>query len=376
MKTGDYERYRSALRGEPLPAAIVDLDAFDANLAAMLEPVRAAGKALRIATKSVRCPALIRRALEGGARGLMTYSAAETAFLAGQGFSDLLLAYPTMFPGEAVRAGAAVVIDCDQHAAALPDGAPVVIDVDVSYRVAGLHLGVRRSPLREPEEVVALARRIAGRLEFRGLLAYEAQIAGLADVGSARLLKRLSRPDVARRRARLDAALREAGLKPKIFNGGGSGSLASSCAEAVLTEVTAGSALLAGHLFDRMPSPSGRAGASGFRPALRFALEASRRPARGLVTCLGGGIIASGAPGRDRLPLPMAPLRLLPLEGAGEVQTPLEGAAGVELGAPVFFRPAKSGEPAERFNEYLLVRGDRVVERAPTYRGLGRAFLT
>jgi D-serine deaminase-like pyridoxal phosphate-dependent protein len=67
---------------------------------------------------------------------------------------------------------------------------------------------------------------------------------------------------------------------------------------------------------------------------------------------------------------------LLAAEGAGEVQTPVRVPAGLhlELGAPVIFRHAKAGELAERFDHYLLVRGDRVVERVPTYRGQGGCF--
>jgi hypothetical protein len=45
------------------------------------------------------------------------------------------------------------------------------------------------------------------------------------------------------------------------------------------------------------------------------------------------------------------------------------------LGAPVLFRHAKAGELAEHFNEYLLVRGDRVVTHAKTYRGFSFCFL-
>ena len=67
----------------------------------------------------------------------------------------------------------------------------------------------------------------------------------------------------------------------------------------------------------------------------------------------------------------------MPLEGAGEVQTPisLKTSQIVNLGDPIFFRHAKAGELAEHFNDYLFVRGDVVVERAKTYRGLGHAFL-
>ena len=71
-------------------------------------------------------------------------------------------------------------------------------------------------------------------------------------------------------------------------------------------------------------------------------------------------------------------MRLLPLEGAGEVQTPLTlppDGPELKIGDPVIFQHAKAGELAERFNALLLIRGDRIVERAPTYRGEGAAFL-
>ena len=172
-----FARYRRALAGEPLPAAIVDLDAFDANVARLVAPARAAAKRLRIATKSLRCPALVARAAaaaDGVAHGLMTYDARETAYLAGDGAAlagpaarDLLLAYPTVQAGDVAaladanrRAHAACVVDDVAQLAPLAAAAraagtriPVVIDVDMSWRpLAALgardavHVGVRRSP--------------------------------------------------------------------------------------------------------------------------------------------------------------------------------------------------------------------------------------
>ena len=89
--------------------------------------------------------------------------------------------------------------------------------------------------------------------------------------------------------------------------------------------------------------------------------------------------MASGEPGWDRLPVPWWPqgLSLLKMEGAGEVQTPLRCPSDVSLvvGDPVFFRHAKAGELAERFNEYLLIREGKLVAVEPTYRGEGRCFL-
>lgn len=400
MSTEDrWSRYRRALAGEPLPAALVDLEALEVNSGRLTVPIRAAGKRVRIASKSVRCPALLERiAARADAIGYMTFTAAETAFLVDAGARDLVLAYPTLQPSDATllaranrTATAAVVVDDEAQlpplaAAARTEGTrvPIWIDVDMSWRPLGnaMHLGVRRSPLREPEAVVALARRIAddAALRFAGVMGYEAQLAGLPDRAAhhawqnpiKRAIKRGSKPAIASLRARVLDALAAAGLPPEHVNGGGTGSVAWSSGDAALTEVTIGSGFLCGHLFD------------GYRgldlePALAFALQVVRRPARGVVTCLGGGWIASGQAGADRLPKPTWPhgCHLLPGEGAGEVQTPVAIPDDLELalGDPIFFRPAKSGELAEHVREYLLVQGDRIVERVPTYRGLGQCFL-
>jgi D-serine deaminase-like pyridoxal phosphate-dependent protein len=104
-----------------------------------------------------------------------------------------------------------------------------------------------------------------------------------------------------------------------------------------------------------------------------------RRPNPRIVTALGGGWIASGPPGPDRLPVPTWPpgLRMTAQEGAGEVQTPLLGppARHLSLGDHVWFRHAKAGELAERVTQFHLVAGDTVVDQVPTYRGEGHAFL-
>ncbi len=110
-----------------------------------------------------------------------------------------------------------------------------------------------------------------------------------------------------------------------------------------------------------------------------FALEVTRKPTPAMVTCLGGGYVASGSAGLDKVPRPYLPagLTLLPDEMAGEVQTPLRLPVGLDLtlGEPVIFRHSKAGELAERFREYLLVRGAEVVARVPTYRGEEQCFL-
>jgi D-serine deaminase-like pyridoxal phosphate-dependent protein len=401
LKTELYRRYRDALRDEPLPVALVDLDALERNVDAVVTPVRERGKTVRVASESVRCPGLLRRiAARGGAavRGVMAYSPSEACFLVEEGFDDILVAYPTAqlhdarIVAAAIAKGAKVALaaDAPEHLAVASVAAaeagvcvPVVVDIDVSYRPLGerVHIGVRRSPLREPGEVADLAQRAAqdAHLAFAGLLAYEAHLAGIPDVAAGspiaaaakRALKARARDPVRAQRCAIVRELERRGLHAPLFNGGGTGSVAWSADDPSLTEVAAGSGFLDSHLFD---------GYEGLRlqPAAFFALQVTRRPSPDLVTCQSGGFIASGGAGADRLPVPYLPegLALLGLEGAGEVQTPLAVPPGLrlELGDPVFFRHAKAGELAEHFASYLLVRGDRVEERVPTYRGAGRCF--
>ncbi|MBI2061237.1 MAG: alanine racemase [Nitrospirae bacterium] len=395
-----WERFRRVVADEPLSLALVDLGAFESNVDRLAGLARAGGKTLRVASKSFRCVDLLRRVLNRGAgavKGLMTYTAAETAFLAEQGFTDFLLAYPTARADDAdvlarlngSGVPAAVVADSPEQLAALSAAGqragatiPLVVELDMAWRPlrSRIHIGVRRSPLRSPEEIAEFAARLneSPHLRFHGLMAYESQIAGVPETGSAlrrklvRAMKRASRRQVEEARHRVIERLKILGLTPTVVNGGGTGSLEWSANDPSLTEITAGSGFLAGHLFDHYRGLS-------VDPALFFALQAVRRPAPGMITCHGGGIIASGEPGPDRLPLPWLPegLRLLRREGAGEVQTPLlvSGGLKLRLGDPVFFRPAKSGEPAEHFGEYLLVRGDRLESRSKTYRGFGKSFL-
>jgi D-serine deaminase-like pyridoxal phosphate-dependent protein len=407
--TDDLARLDRATAELDPPFAAVDLDAFRANARDMLR--RAGGRPIRLASKSIRCRALLERTLafDPGFRGTLAFTLPEALWLADHGLRDLVVAYPTA-DRAALRAlaereddaGIAAMVDCVEQLelieaavrAARSGGAGngrgsgerpmrVCIDVDASWRPLGgrVHIGVKRSPLHTPEQVAALAREIVARpdLKLVGLMAYEAQIAGLGDrpagkplLGAAlRAIQRASARELASRRAAIVAGVET--VTPLDFvNGGGTGSLELTAAEPAVTEVAAGSGLYGPTLFDAY---------SRFRPlpAALFALPVVRRPARGVVTALGGGYLASGAGDRARLPRPLLPagLRLDGREGAGEVQTPLLGAAadGLRVGDRVWMRHAKAGELCERFNELHLIEGDRIVETVPTYRGEGQCFL-
>jgi D-serine deaminase-like pyridoxal phosphate-dependent protein len=395
----DYEGWRRLLAEEELPAALVDLDAVDHNVAAILRALSGSSATVRVASKSLRHPWLLRYVLERGGpafRGLMVFCAAEAELLVRHGFDDLLMGYPVARAADARRlanlaaGGAKLVATVDDEAhvdllerAAAEAGSAleVCLDLDMSWRPLGgrLHLGVRRSPLRDPTAALRVARRVeaAPHLTLVAVLAYEAQVAGMPDETPGdrlldpvrRAIKARSRPVVSSRRRAVVEALQAAGHAIALVNGGGTGSVAFTGRDPVVTEVTAGSGFVCSHLFDHY---------RGLRlePALFVALPIVRRSDPDFVTAAFGGYLASGAVGSDRAPRVHAPPGLAPtgLEGWGEVQTPFQVSAEaptLAVGDPVIARPAKAGEPAERFAEYLLVRGERIEAREPTYRGLG-----
>lgn len=378
-------RLTGATKALSPPIAVVDLDAFDRNAATLVR--RAHGLPIRVATKSLRSRPLIERTLaRDGWHGLMCYSLPEAIWWARAGWTDILVAYPSI-DGGALREVAAdpdlaaavtVMTDSVDHVDLLADSVRglgplrLALDVDASLRIGPLHIGVRRSPLRSTADVERVVRRAQQHgLDVVGLMFYDAQIAGLPDRPAAvKAVKARSHRELMARRADVTSAARSL-TSIEFVNGGGTGSLHLTGQDPALTELAAGSGLYAPTLFDDYAGLT-------LEPAAFFALPVVRRPASAIVTAYGGGYIASGPPRATRAPTPLPDqeLALLRAEGAGEVQTPLtgKGASRLAVGDRIWFRHAKAGELAERFTELVLVRGDEVVGTAATYRGEGQCF--
>ncbi|MBG6057240.1 D-serine deaminase-like pyridoxal phosphate-dependent protein [Cryobacterium sp. MP_M5] len=385
-----------ATSGLDTPVAALHLGALRHNTADLL--TRAAGSPIRVATKSIRVRGVIEAILAvPGYQGLLAYTLAEALWLADT-MTDIVVGYPTADRGAILALGRSpelarrvtLMVDSLDHLdfidAVLPPGRRETIrlclELDSGWDAPVLgHLGVHRSPVHTVGQARALAAGIAARPGFRlvGLMGYEAQIAGVGDRPAAkplegvaiRWMRRRSSEELATRRAAAVAAVREV-ANLEFVNGGGTGSLESTRADASVTDIAAGSGFFGGHLFDHY---------SDFRPApaAAFALSVVRKPTAATATLLGGGWIASGPPGPDRSPLPVWPegLAFVPREMAGEVQSPVTGAAAARLrvGDRVWLRHTKSGEPSEHVNEFAVVDDGQVVDLLPTYRGEGKAFL-
>ncbi len=400
---GQYERYRSIFKKEPVPLAFIDLDNFDRNIEYIASTQQNTGKSIRIHSKSLRCVDLMKRIFRRGGdqfKGIMTFTMEETSFLAEKGFNDFIVAYPTVQPSDMKtfveltrkKKKVSLMIDSIEHLKILSEIGKnhkvilnACLEVDTAYKPMNLplYLGVRRSPVRTVQDAIDIAR---ASLEMPGvkinaIMGYEGHIAGPNDNlphkwfmnAVIRLLKNRSINEFTPRRINIAEMFSSEGIQLEIVNGGGSGSLVSTGKDPSVTEVTAGSGFYAPGLFWHYREVD-------FIPSAFFAIQVVRKPAEGIITCLGGGYKASGPTGDDKQPVPVYPegLKLLPLEGGGEVQTPLvlpKGCPELKHGDPVFFQHAKAGEICERFNYFYLVDKTGIVKKVNTYRGDGKAFL-
>jgi D-serine deaminase-like pyridoxal phosphate-dependent protein len=385
-----WPRLASATDGVEPPYGVLAVEALAANAFDMLE--RAQGTPIRVASKSVRVRGVLDAVLAlPGFHGILAYTLPEALWLA-ETHDDVVVGYPTADRAAIARLGAdetlasrvTLMVDSLEHldyidavvAPAKRATIRVCLELDASYRNPVLgHVGVRRSPVHEAADAEALAAEIVRRPGFAlvGMMAYEAQIAGVGNKGklAIRAMQRASAAELRERRGAAVAAVRRV-AELEFVNGGGTGSLESTHADPAVTEIAAGSGLFGPLLFD---------GYEHFRPApaASFVLSVVRRPTPDIATVLGGGWIASGPPGQDRLPRPVWPegLGYLAREEAGEVQTPVRGDAARELrvGDRVFFRHVKAGEVSEHLDEFVLVEDGRIQGRIPTYRGEGKVFL-
>lgn len=392
----EFNKIKELLKGISLPALILDVDAFDENCKQIAE--KAQGKTIRIASKSIRSVSVLKRIFHSSPiyKGITSYSPKEALFLDDQGFDDILIGYPTWdddahaeiakrnFKGRNIT----LMVDSNEQIKQLNTIAEkvnghfyVCIDIDMSTKFGPLHFGVRRSPLITTDDVLQLAHEIkkSPRLELVGVMGYEAQIAGVSDkLPSQRLknaavayLKKKSLHTIHKRRKSIVEALKREGFSLKFVNGGGTGRLHTTAKDDSVTEITAGSGFYAPLLFDYYRD-------FRYKAALFFALPVVRKPAPNMYTCLGGGYVSSGPPGEDKVPQPIYPRggKLLPFEGAGEVQTPVYfEKVTLEIGNPVVFRAAKAGEICERFSEMITVSNGKIIGSYATYRGDGQCFL-
>ncbi|MGZ6016666.1 MAG: alanine racemase [Phenylobacterium sp.] len=226
----------------PTPAAVLDLDAFERNVAKMADRAKAAGLALRPHAKSHKCSAVAHRQIEAGAVGICCAKLAEAEAMAAAGIGAILVTSPVAGAVQAARAAALarqvadfrIVVDHPDGAAELAAASEgpiqVLIDVDPGMGRSGVHdaaqaLEVFRAVAAQPNLTLLGVQCYGGH--WQHIEGANARAAAVAD-GMAYL-------------SGVIAALREAGAKIGVVTGGGTGSFAADAAQGVLTEVQPGS---------------------------------------------------------------------------------------------------------------------------------------
>ncbi|MFX0077442.1 MAG: alanine racemase, partial [Candidatus Hermodarchaeota archaeon] len=321
--TSNYEELKDLVRDKKFPLAICDLDAFNQNLERVGKHLREKNKYLRLCTKSIRVPELVNKVeKENFVNGIFTYNSAEALFYAeNYKTEDILLGYPTMSKVDAEELCQAAKVDAVRITVMVDDVKQIdllneiaaknnvelgtLIEIDVADKLLGKNVGVYRSPIREPEAAVNLARIISEKsnLSFRGIMGYEAQNASLGDDKLLyRFAKKRSRKHVNIWRENVVNALIEAGFQPEVVNGGGSGCYQETAEESSITEIGIGSLLFKSHIFDTINS------LDDYLPSLFFVLQIVRKPEDAIATAFSGGYVSSGSV--RALPLAVIPKNL------------------------------------------------------------------
>ena len=379
------DHFKNFIVDSGFPSLFVDLKSLEHNC--LYAKKNSKGLKIRIATKSLRSLNLINKIKDYLGEqfiGLMAYDLREAIWLVENGYDNVLMGYP-LFDLEALKQinknkrlkeSITLMIDSKDHLRALDkfNDLRICIDFDMSYYLLGLNFGVFRSSQKDKRnfsDLITLVSQSSNTLV--GAMGYEAQLAGVPDrlgllTPVVRLLKKFSQPHIIKLRAQIKQEIKSL----EFFNGGGTGSLHFSSSDHSLTEVTIGSGFFCSHLFDDYKNLN-------FSPSIFFSLPVTRKPQSNVITCAGGGYISSGQIGVSRLPRPIYPANLKYVENemAGEVQTPLvveSSRSTLSIGDHVFFRPAKSGEICERFDDISLIRNGQIIEKVKTYRGEGKCF--
>ncbi len=226
------------------PALVLDLDAFERNIAAMVQCVRPTGLALRPHAKSHKCPEVARRQIDAGAVGVCCQKVSEAEALVRGGIEDVLITNEIVGGAKIARlvqltrrAKIAVLADDAENVAALAAAAAeehVKLDVLVEIDV-----GAGRCGVAPGEPALALARCIAASpsLRFAGLHAYHgaAQHLRAADARQTAIAQAAERVRATR------ALIEAAGIACDKVTGAGTGTFPLESASGVWNELQPGS---------------------------------------------------------------------------------------------------------------------------------------
>ena len=219
------------------PALVLDLDAFEANLAALN---RAIGKRVRVRAhaKTHKCPEIAKRQIAAGAVGVCCQKVSEAEALVDGGVHDVLVSNEIVGARKIARlaelskrARVGVCVDHPDNLKALKDSG-AKLDVYIE-----LEVGMNRCGIAPGEPAVALARQITGNLRFAGLHAYHGRAQHVRSMAE----RKASIERAAEAVAHTKELLKEVGLETPVVTGAGSGTFMFEVESGVWDEIQPGS---------------------------------------------------------------------------------------------------------------------------------------
>jgi D-serine deaminase-like pyridoxal phosphate-dependent protein len=343
------------------PALILDLDAFEYNLARMTQILRGTGVRLRPHAKAHKSPVIAQLQIARGAAGQCVQKVGEAEALVWGGVRDVLVSNEVVGASKLARfaalsrlASPAICADSEAHVLALESAA-----IDASARLAvyvEIDVGGERCGIEPGERAALLARRIAqsSHLTFAGLQAYHGtaqhrrrpEDRAAAIDGAAQSVRRT-----------LDA-LSALGIQCPAVTGGGTGTFEYEIASGVYTEIQAGSYCFMDADYARNLDAAGNP-VSTFRQAL-FVLSTVMSASRPGIAVLDAGhkavTIDSGLPliwKRPELVYADASDEHGTLAYAADARAP-------QLGEKVRLVPGHCDPTVDRYDWYVGVRNGRV----------------
>ncbi len=259
------------------PALVIDLSAFEANLAAMASHCAKHGLKLRPHAKTHKCAEIARRQISAGALGVCCAKLGEAEALGAEGIDGILLTSPVVTPFAIERlmvlngklTDLMVAVDNPENATALAEAAEaagkplqVLMDLDV-----GLH----RTGIAPGDEAHALARQMDENphLHFKGLQAYAGHLMHIEDFAD----RREKSLGVMKMLGDMHDRLKADGIACAILSGGGTGTFDIDVEANVLTELQGGSYIFMDKQYNDVNGPDGGSMGAAFQTSLHVQMS-------------------------------------------------------------------------------------------------------
>jgi D-serine deaminase-like pyridoxal phosphate-dependent protein len=333
------------------PVPVVDLDRLEANLARWQAEADRLGLVNRPHVKTHKCVEIARRQLAGGAAGLTCQKLGEAEVMAGAGLTDLLIPYNLIGETKLARlaellrvASIAVSVDDERLLAGL-NGAAVAAGTELPVLVE-CDTGLGRAGVGSPDDAVALAGAVARHdsMRFDGFLTYPS-LPGALEFLSAAV-----------------AGAQRAGLEVRTVSAGGTPSMwRSEELRPTVTEYRVGT-----YAFHDRNTVAASA-ASFDDVAMTVQATVVSRPTATRAILDAGSKALSYDPGPDDghgliLEAPGSAIVALNEEHAYVEVVPGDS---IELGQQVRVMPNHACVVSNLFDEFLVARGDEIVDRWP-----------